>query len=144
MVRGYWIQTSVREKYMAAVEESILNSIKKNGYPEKKVSLPFQAIFKACKKNDVSLSSVLSKLEEQKVLNEISDDKILFFSEDFQAKPKENKAPEFSEKMVSEAMKKMEDMNPEELEKIKNQVMGMSPEEQKEMLKQAKNLFSQK
>ncbi len=129
---------------MASVEENILSSIKKNGYPEKKVSLPFQAIFKACKDNDVPLSTVLKKLEEQNVLNEISDDKILFFSKDFEAKPTANKPPEFSEKMVSEAMKKMENMDPEELEKIKKQAMGMSPDEQNELLKQAKDLFSKK
>ncbi len=129
---------------MATVEESILNSIKKNGYPEKKVALPFQAIFKACKKNEVSLSTVLKKLEEQDILNEISDDKILFFSKEFKAKPTTNKPPEFSEKMVAEAMKKMEDMDPEELEKVKKQVMGMSPEEKNELIKQAKELFSKK
>ncbi len=129
---------------MASVEGNILSSIKKNGYPEKKVSLPFQAIFKACKNNDVSLSAVLKKLEEQNVMNEISDDKILFFSKDFKEKPTADKPPEFSEKMVSEAMKKMEGMDPEELEKIKKQVMGMSAEEQNDLIKQAKDLFSKK
>ena len=64
-----------------SVEKSILNSIEKNGFPEKMVNLPFQAIFNTCKKNGVKLSAVLKNLEKQEVFNEIGTDKILFCRE---------------------------------------------------------------
>lgn len=132
---------------MKSVEDSILHSIKKNGYPEKRVSLPFQSVFKACKSEKVSLSDVLKHLESNKVFSRIDNDRIIFFSQESAAKSEKINAEkssgfDFSNRMVSEAMKKLEGMDPEEVERLKKQVMDMSPEQREELLKKAQSFFS--
>lgn len=128
---------------MATVEENILHSIRKNGYPEKRVSLPFQPVFKACKNDEKSLSDVLAGLEEQGIKSKVDGDRILFFDKEWSQPEQPN--PEFdfdpSSEMMQEAMKKMKEMDPNELEKLKQQVANMSPEERDEMMKQAKEFF---
>lgn len=128
---------------MASVEESIIHSINKNGYPDKRVSLPFQPIFKACKANDTTLSDVLKELEEQGIKNSIEGDKIVFFSSTFEPKSQgETKEFDFSNQMVQEAMKKIREMDPGELDKLKQQVEGLSEEEKKDLMEKAKDLYS--
>ncbi len=126
---------------MATIEDNIIYSIKKNGYPQKKVALPFQSIFKVCKSNDVLISDVLHKLEEQDIKSRIEGDKILFFSEEMAEEPKEKPPFDMSNKMVADAMKKLQEMDPGELEKIKKQVEEMTPEERNALLKKAKDLY---
>lgn len=129
---------------MATIEESIINSITKNGFPEKKVSLPFQAIFKACKNSDVSLSAVLKNLEKQQIYNEKSGDKILFFDQQTPKKTPDFDPGEIPEGLYKEAMDKVKNMDPTELEEMKKRIMSMSSTEQQDMLKKAKDLFKQK
>ncbi len=129
---------------MASVEDNILHSIKKNGYPEKRVSLPFQAIFKSCKENGVTLSNVLNNLKEQEVLHKIENDKILFYNKDYKESPPKPKDKPFYENLAKEAMNKIKDMDPAELEEMRKKVMGMPPEERDELMKRAKDLFSNK
>lgn len=132
---------------MTSVEDSILHSIKKNGYPDKRVSLPFQSVFKACKNEKVALSDVLKKLETDEVFSRIDNDKIIFFSRESAAESTKDATEnssgfDFSNRMVSEAMKKLEGMDPKEMERLKKQVMDMSPEEREELLKKAQSFFS--
>jgi len=130
---------------MASVEESIINSIQKNGYPRKKVSLPFQPIFQACKNHDTSLSKVLKNLEEKDVLNQIIDDRIIFFDRS-QAdnQSKQDDPYDIPEDLLKEATERLKNMDPAEVEKMKKKVMEMSPEERENMMKQAKELFGKK
>jgi hypothetical protein len=126
---------------MNKVEESILNSIKKNGYPEKKVNLPFQAIFNACKKNDVKLSDVLNSLKEQGVMSDIGNEKILFYS-DVKASDSDQGFDFTDSTMFKAAMEKMKGMDPNELDALKQKVMDMSPEERADLMEQAKGFFN--
>ncbi len=130
---------------MATVEENILHSLSKNGFPEKRVSLPFQAVFKACKQADTNLSAVLNKLEQQEILNSVEGDRILFFTKETAKtaeEPKQWEGVDFSNEMVKEAMEKISKLDPEELEKMKQQVAGMSDAEKNEMMKRAKEMFN--
>lgn len=132
---------------MATVEENILHSIKKNGYPEKKVALPFQPIFKACKSQGRSLTEVLAELEKKDIKNNVEGDRIVFFDKNYVEPPIEEDLDEAvksfdpSGKIVKEAMKKMKDMDPNELEKIKQYVSNLTKEEKDNLLKQAKSFF---
>lgn len=127
---------------MASVEDNIIHSIKKNGYPQKKVALPFQSIFKACKSNNVSVSDVLKNLEASNIKSKIDGDKILFFDGDIaEQEDKTESSFGFSNKVVADAMKKLRELDPKELEKLKQQVKDMTPEEREAILKKAKDLF---
>ncbi len=88
------------------------------------------------------MSDVLTKLEKQEIKSKVEGDKILFFSSDY-TEPQEE-MPQFdpSSKIVQEAMKKMNEMDPEELEKLKQQIGNMTPEEREELMKKARDLFS--
>jgi len=62
------------------VEESIKHSIRKNGFPEKIVRLPFKQVYESCRKNSVPLAKVLENLKEDGVLARIEGDHIIFVS----------------------------------------------------------------
>ena len=132
---------------MASVEDNILHSLTKNGFPEKPVSLPFQAIFKACKKEGENLSVILHNLEQRDIEHRMTSDRILFFSretaETANTPPSTDdyKGFDFSNQLVKDAMEKISEMDPADLEKLKKQVSGLSAEEKNELLKQAKGLF---
>ncbi len=128
---------------MASVEDSILHSIRKNGYPGKKVSLPFQAVFQSCKSKGIPLATVLKNLEKHEIQNEIVGDRILFHSKDCsKAEAKKSNPFDIPDGLFSEAMKKIDGMDPAEVEQIKKQVMEMSPEDRNDLLNKAQELFN--
>ncbi|MCP4749319.1 MAG: hypothetical protein GY866_00355 [Proteobacteria bacterium] len=129
---------------MATIEENIHRSISKNGFPEKKVSLPFKAIFDACKRKGTTLSAVLKNLEKQEILNRMVGDKILFYSQAFEKEKTEETPHDIPDELYAEAMKKMKEMDPAEIEEIKKKVMDMSPEDQKDLMNKAEELFKQR
>ncbi len=120
---------------MSDVEKNIINSINKNGFPEKRVNLPFKAIFDSCKKNSVKLSDVLDNLKSQEIYSEIGDEKILFYKE--KVEPSFDIPPDF----MKSAMDQMKNMDPEQLKELKKKVMKMSSDERGEMLNKAKDIF---
>lgn len=132
---------------MASVEDSILHNLKKNGFPSKKVSLPFQPLFKACKKEETTLSDVLNKLESQGIMHQMDGDRIIFSPDKFDEAVNTSSDRgqfDYSNEMVQEAMKKMSEMDPDDLKRLKEQVAGMTPEQKNELLKQAQALFKKK
>ena len=52
-------------------EESIKHSIRKNGFPEKIVRLPFKPVYDACKNYGTNLSEVLDNLQDQQIFGKI-------------------------------------------------------------------------
>jgi chorismate mutase len=132
---------------METVIKSILAALEKNGFPEKKVSLPFQAIFKSCKNHDTTLSNVLNHLKTSDILHETTGDRILFYHKTLSPSKKEAAGPDpdkesgTAEKAYAEAMEKLQQMDPQEVERLKKQVMDMSPEEQAELMKKAQSMF---
>lgn len=81
------------------VEESIKHSIRKNGFPEKTVRLPFKPVYKSCGENGSSLANVLENLKEEGVLSRIEGDHILFVSSgkvEIVDRSKPEPAPDFS------------------------------------------------
>ncbi|PCI23922.1 MAG: hypothetical protein COB67_12250 [SAR324 cluster bacterium] len=136
---------------MSVVEESILKSIQKNGFPEKMVQLPFRSIFNSCKKHGVKLSDVLKQLHEQQVYSEIGEEKILFFREKPVQKQEQDSDQQATDPMggmpddfFKTAMDQMKNMDPEQLKQVKEQVMNMSPQERSELMNKAKGMFGKK
>jgi len=133
---------------METVVKSILAALETNGFPEKKVRLPFQAIFKSCKSHDTTVSAVMKALETSEVIHEMDGDRILFYHRTL-SPPSKHKATEntqagnreIPDDIYTEAMDQIKNMDPKEVERIKEQVMKMSPEEQAEMMKKAQQMF---
>ena len=134
------------------VEQSIIQSIEKNGFPKKQVRLPFKPIFEACKKEGKSLSAVLKDLQAKEIQSEIESEKILFFSSNH---PQQTESAEQNDStsnnpfgipdwMVKEGMERMKTMDPKVVQELKDKFMGMSPEERQDFLKQAGEFLKDK
>ena len=134
-----------------SVEESIKHSIRKNGFPQKIVRLPFKPVYDACKRNGTPLAGVLDKLQEQQIFGKIIGNHLEFRSrEKIDFKPASAESPdEFSWtegsannlKGFQEAAKDaLGNMTPEQMAEARKMVENMSAEEKLNMLK----MFSQR
>ena len=134
-----------------SVEESIKHSIRKNGFPQKIVRLPFKPVYGACKRNGTPLAGVLDRLQEQQIFGKIIGNHLEFRSrEKIDLKPAGAESPdEFSwtegsannQKGFQEAAKDaLGNMTPEQMAEAGKMVENMSAEEKLNMLK----MFSQR
>ena len=132
-------------------EESIEHSIRKNGFPQKIVRLPFKAVYDACKNHGTNLSDVLDKLQDKQIFGKIIGNHVEFRSRekiDF-IPPDPSSADEFSwikgaasnlkgfQEAAKDAMGKM---TPEQMQEIRKSIESMSDEEKQNILK----MFSQR
>lgn len=128
-------------------EESIKHSIRKNGFPEKIVRLPFKPVYDACKKHGTSLSDVLDNLQDEQIFGKIIGNHVEFRSRekiDFKA-PDEKTADsgEFSWLKGTANMKGFQDaakdamgkMTPEQMAEARKTIKGMSDQEKMDILK---------
>lgn len=128
-------------------EESIKHSIRKNGFPDKIVRLPFKPVYDACKKYGTSLPDVLDKLQDDQIFGKIIGNHVEFRSRekiDFKA-PEEKPADsgEFSWIKGAANLKGFQDaakdamgkMTPEQMADARKMVEGMSDEEKANILK---------
>ena len=136
------------------VEDSIKHCIKKNGFPEKIVRLPFKAIHESCKKYGSSLKRVLTNLAQEKIVGALKGDFIEFRSSD--KPPQElktsNKVNDSSQensfnmqnlKEVAESY--ISKMDPDQIKELEKSVANMSEEEKKNILKKfSEQLFKGK
>ena len=128
-------------------EESIKHSIRKNGFPEKIVRLPFKPVYDACKKHGTSLTDVLDKLQDEQIFGKIIGNHLEFRSRekiDFKAANAEAPASdEFSWLKGVANMKGFQDaakdamgeMTPEKMAEARKMVENMSDEEKMNMVK---------
>jgi hypothetical protein len=68
------------------VEVKVKQTIKKNGFPDKIVRLPFKPVYDSCKSSGLGLRQVLDRLREEDIIGEIQGDFILFRSPNKQVK----------------------------------------------------------
>lgn len=112
--------------------EKILSTLKTNGFPQKKVSLPTEKMYEAADNRGLSFNRVL---EEMKTLHnidaDVGADKIVFSMVKEQV---------FNEDLMKQAQEMMSQMDPEELRKLQETFMNMTPEEKEEILKKGKDL----
>jgi hypothetical protein len=126
-------------------EESIKHSIRKNGFPDKIVRLPFKPVYDACKKHGTSLSDVLDKLQDEQIFGKIVGNHVEFRSRekiDFKA-PEEKPSDDFSwvkgasnlKGFQSAAKDAMGKMTPEQMAEARQMIENMSDKEKMDILK---------
>ncbi|MGK0289196.1 MAG: hypothetical protein ACI86H_000627 [bacterium] len=133
------------------VEQSILNSIQKNGFPDKKVALPFRAIFNSCKNNGVKLADVLKNLkDEESILSDIGEERITFFTKEHKQAAAETEKqsslnPEdlFSGDFMQKAMEGLKDIDPSQFSAVQEKMANMSDEEKANMMKMASEMMKE-
>lgn len=109
--------------------EKILQNLKTNGFPQKRVSLPTEKMYEAADNKGLSFNKVLEQLKsEHQVEAQIGPEKIIF--------SQITDVPD----MMKQAQEMMAKMDPEELRKIQEMFTNMTPEQKEEMLKKGKEL----
>ncbi len=146
-----WIKKTMTES--RDVEESIQHSIRKNGFPEKIVRLPFKPVYESCKRHGTSLNVVLQNLEEEQVYGKITGDYIEFRSpEKFEPRGGEGASENPGEgpadlsgdlppDLQAAARQYMADLDPEQVEELRKMVENLSEEEKKTLLQQFAQRF---
>jgi hypothetical protein len=126
-------------------EESIKHSIRKNGFPDKVVRLPFKPVYDACKKHGSSLADVLDKLQDEQIFGKIVGNHVEFRSRekiDFKV-PEEKPSDEFSwvkgaanmEGFQNAAKDAMGKMTPEQMAEARKMIEDMNDQEKMDILK---------
>lgn len=124
------------------IKETIVNNLKKNGYPEKKVSFNKDSLESFVKKHDYELDDILGEMEAEAIYSKLKNNKIIFSSTEFaEAAPEGNPFSGFNnDDMKKKAFEMMQNMSPEELESIKKKIDAMSDEEKAEMMNKAREM----
>ncbi|MFQ5450341.1 MAG: hypothetical protein ACE5E9_06900 [Nitrospinaceae bacterium] len=137
------------------VEESIKHSIRKNGFPEKVVRLPFRPVYDSCKKHGTSLAAALKNLAGENIFGKIQGNHIEFRSPEKSGLPKEN-SPEPSLgtldlSWLNEAVQKgdlreavqrcMASLTPDQIADLRKQAENLSDEEKRNILKMISRHF---
>lgn len=113
---------------MKEFTEKILQTLRSNGFPAKRVSLPTDKMFEVADSKGLNFNDVLRSLKEDfGVDSKMGADKIVF-------------SQATNEQMMKEAQEMMAKMNPEELRKIQEMFMNLSQEEKEEIMKKGKDL----
>ena len=133
---------------LSAVENSIKHCIKKNGFPEKSVRLPFKSIYESCKNHSTPLKEVLANLIQHKIFGTIQGDFIEFRASD-NLKEKQNASNQENNSskttmpnmgdLKEMAQSYMSKMTPDQIKELEKTVSNMSGEERENIL----NNFSQ-
>jgi DNA integrity scanning protein DisA with diadenylate cyclase activity len=117
-----------KEEKVMSLKDQILNNIKSNGFPTKKVSLPLEKMYEVADTKGENLNTILDELKSQAVDHEKTADKIIFKSA----------LPNLGTEGFEKAQEMMKNMGPEEMQKLQDQVANMSKEEKEKLMEQAK------
>jgi len=135
---------------LSAVENSIKHCIKKNGFPEKSVRLPFKSIYESCKNHSTPLKEVLANLIQHKIFGTIQGDFIEFrASDNLKEKPNASNQENNSSKttmpnmgdLKEMAQSYMSKMTPDQIKELEKTVSNMSEEERGNILKNFSTQF---
>jgi hypothetical protein len=123
--------------------EQIVKNLESNGFPAKRVSLPMEKMFEVADNKGFSFNAVLDEMKSNhQVLGEIEDEKIVFSS--IEANIDVNTDDPLQGMDQAEMMKKaqemMSQMDPAELNRMKDMFMNMSDEEKADIMKKGKDL----
>ena len=67
--------------------QTVIDNIKKNGFPEKKVAFGLEKLYEAAEKKNINFNKVLQTLDEIQIAHEKTPEKIVFFPKPAPAEP---------------------------------------------------------
>lgn len=113
--------------------QNILNVLKNNGFPQKRVSLPTEKMYEAADNKGFSFNLVIQELKEKHNIEaQVGSEKIIF------SQIQANKMGH--EDMMKQAQEMMSKMSPEELKRLQDMFMNMTDEEKAEIMKKGKDM----
>ena len=142
--------------------QTVIDNVKKNGFPDKKVAFPLEQLYAAAERKGISFNKVLDTLDEILIAHEKTPEKIIFYPKDQAPSPETPANPmdafaqmapdlignmdpsEMGKMSISEmaaaAGKMMQNMSPEQLKSIQEMYANMSDDERAELMENAKKL----
>lgn len=135
---------------LTAFVDRIVEQLAKNGFPARPVSFPIERMYEAGAAKGLSFNKVLEVLAERGIAHEKTPEKVIFSPA--AAAPSTLDASAFSgfdpaalagmsqEQLLAAAQAAMQQLDPEQLAALRAMVEGMTPEQQAEMIEQARKL----
>jgi hypothetical protein len=141
--------------------KSVIDNVKKHGFPDKKVAFPLETMYGIAEKKGINFNRVLETLDSIQIAHEKTPEKIIFYPKDRVAEKNEkdvedgfqSSSPDIfqnldfgrlgkvsPEDMMAAAASMMQNMSPEQLSNIKAMYENMSDEERAALIEQVKNL----
>jgi hypothetical protein len=124
--------------------DQIKSNLKSNGFPEKKVSLPLEKMFEIADSKGLHFNDILTKLKEDKIESNLTDDKIIFTQA-----PSDIDLSNFNmdslkdmdqDNLMKTAQELMKNMNPEQMSQIKSMYENMSEDEKENIMNKGKDM----
>jgi hypothetical protein len=135
---------------LAAFVERVVQQLEKNGFPERRVSFPIERMYESAATKGLSFNKVLEALGERGIAHEKTPEKVVFFpgteapatadASAFAGLDPSMLAGMSQEQLLAAAQSAMQHMSPEQVASLRAMVEGMTPEQQAEMMEQAKKL----
>ena len=134
--------------------QSVIDNVKKNGFPDKKVSFPLEQMYEIAEEKGINFNKVLETLDEIQIAHVKTPEKIIFYPKDRMPLPETETNPmqafanidlgdlknmNMSDIMAA-ATKMMQNMSPEQLKSIKGTYENMSDEERAALIENAKKM----
>ena len=149
--------------------QNVIDNIKKNGFPEKKVAFPLETMYEAAEKKGINFNKVLDTLDSIQIAHEKTPERIVFYPKD-RVQESAAERPEAGvpgmdpgmfanldpgmfanlnsdmfqnmnmQEMMAAASTMMQNMSPEQLNAIKSMYENMSDEEREALIEQVKKL----
>ena len=135
---------------------NILKTLKKHGFPEKRVALPLEKMYESAHKKGLNFNKILEFLKEKDIDHEKTTEKVIFFDKNTNngsSTDKQQENQNFFEGMnldflknlnLSELMSKAPDilknLDPQQLSKMMEIYSQMSESERQDILKKAKDM----
>ena len=144
--------------------EFVKSTLEKNGFPEKKVSLPLAKVQSAAEGKGLDLDMILSRLKMGNVFSEVTEDKIVFSDEEA-PEPAADAGNPFTnmggmgglgdmlggldlgalqnmsqEELMGQVGKMMESMTPEQQQSMMEMYQNMSDEDKENIMNKGKDM----
>lgn len=124
--------------------ETILENLKANGFPQKKVSFPLEKMYEIAGNKGLNFNTVLERLKKEEMVDHSKDLDKIIFSKTGEQGSEQFKNMDFKnmdqQKMMASIQEMISKMDPEELRKIQEEYAKMSPEEKEEVMKKGKEM----
>jgi hypothetical protein len=149
---------------LRAFTQSVIDNIKKHGFPGKKVAFPIEQLYEAAHNKGINFNKVLATLDEIQIAHTKTPEKVIFYPKDrLKPLPSDEKpvnplggidleilthlSPEMTENLdlsslMGTVASLVENMSPEKLQAVKDTYENMSDEERAAMLEQVLKMGS--
>jgi len=130
--------------------EHVMRQLAKNGFPERPVSFPIERMYESAAAKGVSFNNVLDALRERGITHEKTPEKVIFLPAT--SAPSSPDANAFAgldpsmfaglskDQLLAAAQTAMSQMGPDQLAAVRAMLEGMTPEQQAQMVEQARKL----